>query len=213
MRDRLAVAVLAAALAGSIACDSGSPTGASRVPEPAVTGAPGGAGSSGSPSLAVVQPLAQAPTTLVAVTAGTTGTSNNYVGQSVTIPGHGAYKDLRFNWYTVAGSPTAFGTLYLLDREYLGAPEDLGPSTPGFIAQSVDIDSGQYVFDPKVKVKGGATCWFYTDTQGAFVTGFASDTYAGGDMYVTGMPALDFHPEPTTPSGAFVDANFRLEAE
>ncbi len=69
------------------------------------------------------------------------------------------------------------------------------------------------MFDQKVKVKGGTTYWFYTDTQGACVTGFANDTYAGGDMFVVGMPDQDFRLEPTTPTGGYVDANFRLQAK
>src|SRR5690606_5945426 len=58
----------------------------------------------------------------VEVTAGLTGTWN-WAGQSVTIPAGGTYTNVRFNWYLYsqqAGQPTAFGTLYLLDREYLG---------------------------------------------------------------------------------------------
>ena len=200
-----ALVLLLGALTCSAACDHRAPAAASAVPNT-------DSGGSAAGSMAAAQ--SQVSVTLVDVTAGSTGTSNNYVGQSVTIPGHGTFDRLRFNWYTFTGSPTAFGSLLLLDREYLGTPQDLGPSTPGFIAQSQSIADGQYVFDPKVKVKAGSKCWFYTNTTGAFVTGFSSDTYAGGDMYITGMPALPFRLEPATgaPPGTYIDANFRLQS-
>ncbi len=53
--------------------------------------------------------------------------------------------------------------------------------------------------------------------QGAFVSSFSDSTYAGGDMYVTGMPGLAFRKALASgmvppPPGTFIDANFRLEA-
>ena len=155
--------------------------------------------------------------TLVEVTSGSTGTSNNYVGQSLTIAGRGAFNRIRFNWFDRFGAPVAFGTLYVLDREYLGTPPGLSESTAGFIAKSEEIVGGQYIFHPGVVLRGGRQYWFYTDAQGAFMTGFSGSTYDGGDMYVTGMPNLPFHkaaasgPVPPPP-GTFIDANFRLEA-
>jgi hypothetical protein len=155
--------------------------------------------------------------TLAEVTAGETGTSNNYVGQSVAIEGRGAFNRIRFNWFDRSGAPVAFGTLYILDREYLGTPPDLSESTAGFIARSEAIADGQYIFHPGVVLRGSRQYWFYTDTQGAFMTSFFGSTYDGGDMYVTGMPDLPFHkagasgPVPPPP-GTFIDANFRLEA-
>lgn len=151
--------------------------------------------------------------TLIEVTAGGTGTSNNYVGQSVTIPGHASYNRIRFNWYTYGTNPapTAFGTLYLLDTEFLGKPIDLGTSTTGFIAASEAVIDGRYVFDSKVKIKGGNKYWFYTDTQGAFAMSFYGSTYSGGDMYITGMPALLFRTALGSGPGVYVDANFNLQ--
>jgi hypothetical protein len=155
--------------------------------------------------------------TLAEVTSGSTGTSNNYVGQSVTIEARGAFNRIRFNWFDGAGAPVAFGTLFVLDREYLGTPPGLSESTPGFIARSEAIVGGQYTFHPGVVLRGGRQYWFYTETQGAFMTSFFGSTYDGGDMYVTGMPNLPFHkagasgPVPPPP-GTFIDANFRLEA-
>jgi hypothetical protein len=207
MQGRAFLFLVGVAMWGT-ACERQLPAAASAVPGASPAAAE--AAVNGAGSVSNVQTATHPSETIVDVTAGTTATSNNYVGQSVTIPGHGEFKQVFFNWYTTGGSPTAFGSLYLLDQEFLGAPADLGPSTPGFIAESMPASGGQYAFDPKVKIKGGEKYWFYTDAQGAFATGFASDTYAGGDMYITGLTT--FHLEPTTPGGGYVDANFRLQA-
>ncbi len=193
----VAVAVLAAASA----CERQSAT----APTPAATA--NGVAASSSPSSVV----------LAETTAGSTGTSNNYVGQSVTILSRGAFNRIRFNWFDIGGHAVAFGTLYVLDREYLGLPPALSASTPGFVASSEGIVDGQYTFHPGVVLKGGEHYWFYTDTRGAFVTSFSDSTYDGGDMYVTGMPDLPFHKALASgmvppPPGTFIDANFRLEA-
>jgi hypothetical protein len=158
-----------------------------------------------------------AEVTLASVTTGFTATSNNYVGQSVAIDARGAFNRIRFNWFDVSSTPVAFGTLYVLDREYLGVPTNLSESTAGFVAKSIGIVGGQYVFEPGVVLMGGRQYWFYTDTQGAFVASFSASTYAGGDMYITGMPFLPFHKAPASgapppPPGTFIDANFRLDA-
>jgi hypothetical protein len=134
----------------------------------------------------------------------------NFAGQSLVIPGGGSFNNLRFNWYTFAGSPAAFGTLYLLTQEYLGLPGDLSPSTPGFVARSETIVDNQYRFAPGITLTGGTQYWVYTDTQGSFVTSFFGSTYAGGDLYLTGVPTLPFRKAIAAP-GVFLDANFRLQ--
>lgn len=159
---------------------------------------------------------------LAEVTTGSTGTWN-HVGQSVSVPGRGAFNRIRFNWIGSGGEATAFGTLYLLEREYLGAPADLSETTVGFIAKSEAILEGQYAFHQGVVLKAGNQYWFYTDTPGSFTTSFDTDIYSGGDMYVSGIPTLPFRQAPASgrmvdgiyvppPPGVFVDANFRLEA-
>lgn len=208
MRVPFAVAISVAFTWGT-ACNRTLPTtptdGLRGVSTPATTG-----------GRSLAAEAAQSALTLVDVTAGLTGTSNNYVGQSVTIPGHATYNRIRFNWYgygATAGA-TAFGTLFLLDAVYIGPPDQLGTSTPGFVAASESIVGGQYVFDPKVKIKGGTKYWFYTETQGSFSTSFFDSPYPGGDMYITGMPMLDFHQVPAFGApGVYVDANFRLDAK
>jgi len=167
------------------------------------------------------------------VTGGGTGTWN-HAGQSVTIPGTGAFASLRFNFYTFHGSATAFGTLYVLDREYLGLPGDLGPSTPGYLGQAdavieghpgpLDEVKGEYVFPATVTLTGGGKYWFYTNRMGSFCGSFDTDIYPGGDMYVSGTSTVPFRKAHASgrmtgpnsyvppPPGVYVDANFRLQA-
>ncbi len=160
------------------------------------------------------------------------GKTWNWAGQSVTIP-QGTYDNIRFCWLGVSTDatispamqqqPAAFGTLYLLDREYLGLPADL-VSAPGLIARSETNIDGQYAFRPEVKLAGGRQYWFYTDTQGSFVSGFSEDTYPGGDLYLTGYKLNPFSKAPASwrvidlgppivyykpPPGTHVDANFK----
>jgi hypothetical protein len=169
----------------------------------------------------------------VNVTGGGTGTWN-HAGQSVTIPGTGAYGAVRFSWYTFHGAATAFGTLFVLDREYLGLPGDLGPSTPGYVGQAdaviegnpgpLDDVKGEYVFPAEMTLKGGSKYWFYTNKMGSFCGSFDTDIYTGGDMYVSGYYLVPFRKAPASgrmtgpntyvppPAGVYVDANFRLQA-
>ena len=160
------------------------------------------------PTSVVVMTLVDVPIA-VDVTAGYTGTWN-FAGQSVTAPGTGAFNNIRFNWYGGKDVPTAFGTLYLVGQEYLGLPRDLGPSTPGFVARSERVLSGEYVFPSTVTLRGGVQYWFYTDTMGSFTASFDTDIYPGGTFYVTGYPTLAFHRSPTS-GPVSRDANFKLQ--
>lgn len=149
--------------------------------------------------------------TVEQVAAGQTSTSNNYLGQSVTVPGTSSYNNLRFNWDGYApGSlsapgprgPLAAGDLFILTQEYVGLPSGLGSSTPGFLARSQAIDNGQYVFAPTVTLRGGTKYWFYASwTPGTVqsfnpIGGFSEDTYADGDMYVAPVLGGSFNPLP-----------------
>jgi hypothetical protein len=152
------------------------------------------------------------------VTAGSTGTFN-YPGQSVSIPA-GTYSHLRFQWYAYNGQATAFGQLYLLDREYLGLPAGL-VSAPGLVATTAAIESGEFAFDDAIEIAGGRTYWFYADAQGSFAHSFDVDTYPGGIGYVTGILSQPFRRTQASgrmvngvlipaPPGVTTDHNFRL---
>ena len=183
-----------------------------------------GAPTTGSAAVLVIRPLVDVTADLLDVTTGYTGT-DNWAGQSVTIPGSGTYNNLRFNWYhyNPAGTPVAFGMLCLLTQEHVGLPSDLGPGTPGFVARSEAAKDGQYTFPAAVTVAGGKRYWFYSDTRGRLTTGFNKDTYTGGDLYVTGFPTNPFTKAQASwlllPSGDYlkpapgtgIDANFKLQ--
>jgi hypothetical protein len=158
----------------------------------------------------------------IEVTAGGTATSNNWAGQSVRLPAGTPFNNIRFHWYTFQGTPTAFGTLYLLIEEYLGPPANLSPATAGFLARSEQVSDGVYIFSPAVRLDGGAKYWFYTDTAGAFMGSFDQDIYPDGDLYVTGNPSLPFRKAQASgrmvggifvpaPPGVYIDANFKLQ--
>jgi hypothetical protein len=155
------------------------------------------------------------------VQSGRVGTFN-WAGQSVTIPAGRTFEGVIFNWYTSSGEPAAFGRLYLLNQEFMGAPRDVGPTMPGFLSRSESIVNGAYVFPADVSLASGVRYWFYTDTQGSFVGSFDTDIYPGGDLYVSGVPTFPFHKAGASghyqgpvfvpgPPGVFVDANFRLQ--
>jgi len=149
--------------------------------------------------------------TVEQVTAGQTATSNNYLGQSVSVPGGPSYNNIRFNWDgTVrvapltpgARGPLAVGALFILTQEYLGLPGNLGTSTPGFLAQTSRVEQGQYVFAPSVTLEGGTKYWFYAywapGSAGIVspITGFSEDAYGGGDMYIAPELGGSFAPLP-----------------
>ncbi len=190
-------------------------TGCEQRRQPTPT-APGG-------SPAGIQTIVDVPIDISNV-AGQTGTWN-YAGQSFTVPPATTLTHVRFNWYTRGQGSAAFGTLYLLDREYLGLPGDLSTSTPGFLARSERIQDGAYLFAADVTLTGGPSgtrYWVYTDTQGSFATSFDADVYSGGELYVTGYHAQPFRKSQASGrmvNGVFVpgppnvstDGNFRVQ--
>jgi len=164
--------------------------------------------------------------------------TGNFAGQSFTVPAGNGIDNIRFSWYVYNSladqlarneAPTAFGTLYILNQEFLGKPSDLSSATPGFIARSDSSDGQQYVFAPATALSGGTKYWVYTDAAGAFVVSFNSNTYNDGDNYIA-APATQFtslspfRKNPASsifvpgggfqapPPGTFQDADFRLQA-
>lgn len=201
---RMTFWVLAAGLIVGAGCRNGAELATS----------PGGAGGQ-------LQTLVDV-TTGLDVTSGTTGTFN-WAGQSFVVPGSGIFAAPRFNFYSFQKAPAAFGSLYLLEREYLGLPGGLGSTTPGFIARSAPGANGVYEFASDVRLTAGRRYWVYTDTQGSFAGSFDQDIYEAGDLYVSGFPTQPFRKAPASgrmvngtyvppPAGVYVDANFKLQA-
>jgi len=180
----------------------------------------------------MLRTMVDVPVTVTAA-AGTVGTWN-FAGQSMTIPAGGDIDHVRFAWYHRRQDPrpTAFGRVYVLDREYLGAPSGLHPSTPGFLGRSEVVvpvssphlqDEGEYVLPETLVLQAGRQYWFYTDARGDFLYSFDQDLYVGGTGYVSGMPDLPFRIGMASgrmvdgvfvpaPPGVTTDNNFRLRA-
>jgi hypothetical protein len=212
---RVKTALLCAALAFAVTACSQAPGSPSS---PTLAG--------GSLSTVVDVPIS------VAQTEGLVGTWN-YAGQSVTIPAGSDIGNVRFAWYhyNPRGETTAFGRIYVLDREYLGLPGDLSPATPGFLARSEPetvsttggggVQGTEYTLPDSLVLSGGRRYWFYTDSQGAFAGTFDTDPYPGGNKYVTGHSTQPFRQGVASgrmvngvfvpaPAGVTTDANFRL---
>jgi hypothetical protein len=192
---------------------------------------PPGSPSSPTPTQGSLMTVVDVPIS-VSLTEGLVGTWN-WVGQSVTIPSGADIGNVRFAWYhyNPRGETTAFGRIYVLDREYFGLPGDLSPSMPGFLARSEaelasttgggGTQGSEYTLPSSLVLTGGRKYWFYTDKQGAYAHTFDQDLYAGGNKYHTGYHGLAFYVSRASgrmvngvfvpaPAGVTTDANFRL---
>lgn len=148
-----------------------------------------------------------------------------FPGQSLTTPqGNLPWNNLAFNWFAlpetcVAGAiapdactlqSVAFGSLFLLEQEYLGTPNALGDGVPGFVAQTSQIANGRYVFDPQVVLQPNRQYFFYTDTSSLRLTGSPTSALPTEQFYFTRDSAENF--VSTAPDIGFfgADGNFRL---
>ena len=108
------------------------------------------------------------------------------LAQSITLPAGGAFNHIRFRWTPFPGAPPLEGSLYIIDREYLG-PVDAVSTAPGLVARSIGIEGGEYVFEAALTLAGGTKYWFAADSAVGFLCSQpTSDVYAGGDLYFTG---------------------------
>ena len=150
---------------------------------------------------AVVACVTASSAPIVSVTDGTASAS--FVpGQSLTTPSGGPWSNITFNFISTAGLPTAAGSLYLLTQEFLGAPNQLSTSLPGFVATSQSA-GGLYTFDPSLTIVGSTLYFVYANTS-LLLTGSAVGSYPGGDLYSTIMAGSNFS------RNAASDANFLL---
>lgn len=188
---RLAVMVLFVSLTTACGSSSGTGTPASPSPTPALM-----------PPAPVLQTIAEFLT--INVDSGPIA-----VGQSVTVTG-GPFANLRFRFGVPSGFETATGSLFLLDREYLGTTTALGAATAGVLASTSRIESGEWIFEPGVTVRGGAKYWFVTTSNmRVYMTpDLGRDFYTGGEVYTGNevLPFLQFRPT----TAATIDASFQL---
>jgi len=147
--------------------------------------------------------------TIVEVTAARVQTSPVVLEQSVAVTG-GSFNDIRFRWQVPTGGEPVTGNLYILTQEYLGEASGVNPAMPGFLARSVRVEAGDYVFDSGVTLRGGTTYWFVTDrTVGFFSSQGDTDVYPGGDLYTAGLGDV-FHRFYVINPSQRIDANFKL---
>jgi hypothetical protein len=128
-----------------------------------------------------------------------------FPGQSVTIASTGGpWDNIVFNFYSDASAttPTAFGTVFLLSQEYLGAPDDLSSSTVGYIAQAA-ASGGLYKFASGVTLQPGTQYFFYVNAEG-LTSGNVTGSYSGGILYYANGGAQNFQP------ASLEDENFLL---
>jgi hypothetical protein len=81
------------------------------------------------------------------------------IGHSVTTPIGGPWNSITFNFYgtvvnnlgqgVALGSTLAYGDLYILTQTYTGLPSGLSTATPGFLATTSTISSGEWVLPPQ----------------------------------------------------------------
>lgn len=94
---------------------------------------------------------------------GTGGGNAQDPGIRLTTPTGGPWTNITFNWYRVtSGASYAIGTLFLLDREYLGTPQALSSSTSGYLA-SASGNGSLYTFSPTLTLQGNTQYYFYAD--------------------------------------------------
>jgi hypothetical protein len=82
-------------------------------------------------------------------------------GQTFVTPAGVAYDHIAFSWLGANSDPVASGTLFLMEWEWIGLPEDLSPERIGYIAQSTGIVNNAYVFDPSVQLDPNKQYWVY----------------------------------------------------
>ena len=140
-------------------------------------------------------------TVLVTDTAGP-GSATDAFGQSVTTPAGGPFNNITFNFYNVAGAPTAAGILYIFNSVYGGTPNGLAGA--GALAASISNAGGVYAFAPSFTLAGGHQYFFYEDTL-TTITGSGIDDYAGGNAFFALTVSTAF-----TDAGGTQDANFTL---
>jgi len=130
------------------------------------------------------------------------GNSTNYFGESFTTPGGGPWNDIGFNFYSniPATTPVAVGTAFMLSEEYSGLPSGLSSSTPGFLAASTSISSGQFIFDSSLVLQPDTQYFLYATTPFSITAGRPDFS---GQAYISIGGSQDF-----TLLNGIEDANF-----
>jgi uncharacterized protein (TIGR03382 family) len=145
------------------------------------------------------------------------GVEDIYAGESFVTPGAGPYSNIVFNFYSHNKiTPEAPGIAYLLSEQYLGTPNGLSSSTPGYIT-SVAGSGNLYTFSTSVELQANTEYRIYDSSLFA-AFGWGSNTNEGYQYHAgngtsnfqasTGggvfyLPQCDAAPEPATAGLAF----------
>lgn len=116
---------------------------------------------------------------IMQITSGATGgTYGAYAGLTFTTPAGGPWSNITFNFYATpamgsapASTPEAVGTAFLLTQVYNGTPSNLSSSAPGYVASSISISGGVYIFPPSVVLNPNTQYWVYENGLLPSITG------------------------------------------
>ena len=149
--------------------------------------------------------------TIVEVTRANIITGPGVPEQSATVLG-GSFDNIRFSWIVRSGENPTPGNLYILTQVYQGKVRDLSSAVPGFLARSLRVEGGEYVFDAAVTLQSGAIYWFAADRETLYMSSQrTSDLYEGGDLYSAGPSEIgEFRRFWLENPNERIDANFRL---
>ena len=100
------------------------------------------------------------------------------------------------HWFSDAGiTPNAFGTLFILDQQYLGTPNNLSAATLGYLSESISIAAGVYNFPAAFIVQPNTQYFLYANAFGFITGGFdvpGENSYgAGGGNFNSVAGAVD----------------------
>jgi hypothetical protein len=141
-----------------------------------------------------------------------TGNANNW-SQSVTTPTGDGWDNIVFNYYDPSQNPLAFGTLYLLNQEYLGTPAGLSSlgSGNGLLGTATTTDSQTWQFASGVTLQADTQYWFYTGSTGVAAYNTVSNNGAE-NMYDGGMGYIA-NPGFNAVLNGNLDVNFNLQGD
>jgi hypothetical protein len=164
--------------------------------------------------LGAIAPFALSDTIASATAGGGTLNNSAYLGQDFITSGGGPWTNVTFNFYTgsSATNPQAAGTAFLLNQQYLGTPNNLNNSTPGYLDSTSTINSGEYVFDSGLVLQPNTHYWLYENalinpSGGPNNTGVIYYSNGANSDYTTAADSANYLvtgtkvsgvPEPTT---------------
>jgi uncharacterized protein (TIGR03437 family) len=124
--------------------------------------------------------------------------TNTFFGWKFTTP-HGTWNNIQIAPLAHIGlvPMAATGTAYLLSQPFVGKPQDLSTSAPGFIATSTGVSGGYYTFAPGLTLQPNTVYYVFPD-EGFDDAG--NDTSGSLTVYITGNVSVDYGNFPGYPT-------------